>query len=42
MHVVPDQQWSDEMIDWKSSILWTIVLTAILWVVMALIRKLSK
>ena len=30
------------MIDWKSSILWTIVLTAILWAVMALIRKLPK
>ncbi len=30
------------MIDWKASILWTIVLTAILWAVMALIRKLSK
>jgi len=30
------------MIDWKSSILWTVVLTAILWAVMTLIRKLSK
>ena len=30
------------MIDWKASIFWTIVLTAILWAVMTLIRKLSK
>ena len=30
------------MIDWQASILWTIVLTAILWAVMTLIRKLSK
>ena len=30
------------MIDWKASILWTVVLSAILWAVMTLIRKLSK
>ena len=34
--------WSNEMVDWKASIFWTIVLTAILWAVMTLIRKLSK
>jgi len=30
------------MIDWKASILWTIVLTTLLWAVMAVIRRLSK
>ena len=30
------------MIDWKASILWTIVLTAILWGVTTLVRKMSK
>ncbi len=30
------------MIDWKASIFWTVVLTAILWAIMALIRKLSR
>ncbi len=30
------------MIDWQASIFWTIVLTAVLWGVSWLIRKLSR
>ncbi len=30
------------MIDWKSSIIWTIVLTAVLWTVTAIIRRISR
>jgi hypothetical protein len=30
------------MIDWKASIIGTIVLTAVVWIVMALIRRFSR
>ncbi len=30
------------MIDWKASIIWTIVLTAVLWAVTAIIKRLSR